>query len=154
MRRRRPATVTVTTRLRADAASVWDHARTMEGVNHELAPLVRMTVPRAAREKTLEDVELGATAFRSVLLAGRLVPFDLHALTLVEVRPGRGFLERSSSLLQQRWEHERTLVPDGAGTLLTDRVTFAPRVGSATVLAPVIEALFRHRHRRLAQRLG
>ena len=152
--RRRPATITVTSRLRADAARVWEHARTMDGVNHELAPFVRMTVPAAARGRTLEDVPLGERAFRSVLLAGRVLPFDLHDLTLVAVRPGRGFEERSTSLLQQRWDHERTIVPDGPGCLLTDRVTFEPRVGSARVLAPLVHALFAHRHRRVRRHLG
>ena len=150
----RAATITVTTRVAADTARVWAHARTMDGVNAELAPFVRMTVPAAARGLTLEDVVLGQVAIRSVLLAGRLVPFDRHDLVLERVDPGRGFHERSTSLLQRRWEHERTLVPDGAGTLVTDRVTFEPRVGSARLIAPVVAALFRHRHRHLARTFG
>ena len=148
------ATITVTSRVAAPIDAVWAHASSMAGVNLELGPLVRMTVPRAARGLSLEDAPLGDVAFRSVLLAFGVLPFDRHALRLVKVDPGRGFQERSTSLLQRRLDHDRTLVADGAGTLVTDRVTFAPRLGPAKPAAPLIEAIFRHRHRRLAQRFG
>lgn len=150
----KPATITVTSRVRAPAEAVWEHASSMAGVNLELMPLVRMTVPRDVRGKSLADVELGDVAFHSVLLAFGVLPFDRHALRLVRVDPGRGFSERSTSLLQRRWDHDRTLVADGEGTLVTDQVTFAPRVGPARPLAPVIRAIFRHRHQRLAHRFG
>lgn len=146
------ATFTVTSRVAAPVDAVWAHASSMDGVNLELAPLVRMTVPAAARGRALSDVPLGDVAFTSTLLAFRLVPFDRHALRLVRVDAGRGFAERSTSLLHRRWDHDRTLVPDGGGTLVTDQVTFAPRVGSARLLAPLVRALFHHRHRRLARR--
>jgi ligand-binding SRPBCC domain-containing protein len=148
------ATITVTSRVRAPVAAVWEHATTMAGVNLELMPLVRMTVPASARGKTLSDVELGSVAFHSVLLAFGVVPFDRHALCLVRVDANRGFQERSTSLLQKRWDHDRTLAADGEGTLVTDQVTFAPRIGPAKPVAPIIRAIFRHRHKRLAQRFG
>lgn len=151
---RSSATVTVTSRLAAPPAAVWAHAATMEGVNFELRPLVRMTVPEHARGKTLEEVELDAVAFHSLLLAGGVLPFDRHALRLTRVQPGRGFHERSTSLLHARWEHERTIVADGDGCLLTDRVTFEPRLGPAGLERPIVAALFRHRHERLTKRFA
>jgi ligand-binding SRPBCC domain-containing protein len=53
----------------------------------------------------------------------------------------------------RRWEHERTLEPIGdTGTRVTDRITLEPRLpGVGTVLARVLLAFFRHRHRRLAR---
>jgi hypothetical protein len=42
--------------LLATADEVWAHALTMQGVNEELAPWVRMTVPREAQTKNLRDV--------------------------------------------------------------------------------------------------
>jgi hypothetical protein len=111
----------------------------MEGVNEELMPLVRMTVPRRARGLTL---------------AGGVVPFDAHFLCL-EAIGERRFLERSSSLLQRVWEHERTVVPEGGGCRVTDRVTFEPRLpGAARLAGPLVERIFRHRHRRLVARFG
>ena len=127
----------------------------MEGVNAELRPLVRMTRPRRrARQDARRRRRSTTVAFHSILLAFGVLPFDRHALRLVRVDPGRGFHERSTSLLQRRWDHVRTLVADGEGTLVTDRVTFEPRLGPARLIAPLIEAIFRHRHRRLARRFG
>jgi hypothetical protein len=146
------ATVVVSTRLAATRHEVWRHARTMDGVNEELWPFVRMTVPRHARGLTLEDVPLGEPAFTSTLLAFGVLPIDRHRLTILRAERGRGFLERSSSLLQRTWEHERTLGDDGT---VTDRVTFASRLpGAERVARPVVHALFRHRHRRLSGRFG
>ena len=151
------AVVTVTTRVAAPPERVWAHARTMEGVNAELRPFVRMTVPSELRGLTIDDAPLGAVAFRSLLLAFGVVPFDRHALQLVRVDatpPRLGFLEQSTSSLQRRWEHERTIVGDGAGSLVTDRVVFEPRLGSARLVRPVVAALFRHRHKRLVALLA
>jgi ligand-binding SRPBCC domain-containing protein len=55
-------------------------------------------------------------------------------------------------LSMRRWEHERTLTPLDSGTLVRDRVTLQPRVpipGFASFLARVVDAFFKHRHRRL-----
>jgi ligand-binding SRPBCC domain-containing protein len=150
----RPATITVTSRVPADAHRVWAHARTMAGVNAELAPFVRMTVPRHLRGLTVDDAPLGEVAFRSLLLALGIVPFDRHDLRLTAVVPGRCFQERSTSLLQRRWDHDRTLTPDGADTIVTDHVTFAPRIGAARLARPLVKALFEHRHRRLRRLLA
>jgi ligand-binding SRPBCC domain-containing protein len=147
------AVVTVTSRVAASPQRVWAHASTMEGVNAELRPFVRMRVPREARGLTIADAPLGEVAFHSLLLAGGVLPFDRHDLRLVRVDatpPRLGFLEQSTSLLQRRWEHERTIVADGQGSLVTDRVVFEPRIGSARLVRPVVAALFRHRHRRLS----
>jgi len=148
------AVVTVTTRVRASPDRLWEHARTMAGVNRELRPFVRMSVPPDARGRTIDDAPLGEVAFRSLLLAFGVVPFDRHDLCLAEVHPGRGFRERSTSLLQRRWEHERTIVADGDGALVTDRVVVEPRVLPAGAVRPVVAALFRHRHRRLHALFG
>ena len=126
----------------------------MEGVNEELMPLVRMTVPRRARGLTLADLKLGVHEHTSYLLAGGVIPFDAHFLCL-EAIGERRFLERSSSLLQRVWEHERTVIPAGDGCRVTDRVTFEPRLpGAARLGGPLVERIFRHRHRRLVGRFG
>jgi ligand-binding SRPBCC domain-containing protein len=142
--------LTITTEVDAPRDAVWAHATTMEGVNDELRPLVRMTAPR---EGTIADLPLGEVAFRSVLLAGGLLPFDVHFLRLEERSEGR-FLERSHSLLQRRWEHERVVeaTPSG-GARVTDRLRIEPRLpGSAWLVQRMAWATFRHRHRRLARR--
>ena len=150
----RPASVVVSSRVSASVEDVWAHASTMDGVNAELAPFVSMSVPPAFRGVSLDEAPLGRVAFVSVLRLFGVVPFDRHALMLVSVSAPSGFSERSTSALQRRWDHDRTIVADGAGALVTDRVTFCPRVGPAWVVRPVVYALFRHRHRRLGRLVG
>ena len=140
-----------TTELPAPAATVWARVTTPEGVNHELAPWMRMTVPRAARGRTLDDVPLGERLGRSWILALRVLPFDYDDLTLVERGPGRRFLERSPMGSMRFWQHERRVEPRGeAACVVTDRLTFAPRIpGSGRLVRAIVERLFAHRHRRL-----
>jgi ligand-binding SRPBCC domain-containing protein len=76
---------------------------------------------------------------------------DYDDLVIVEIEPGRRFLERSSMATMKVWQHDRILDPDGDSTRVTDRLTFTPRRGVPKALVRVIvRALFRHRHRRLS----
>ncbi len=148
-------TITVSTHLLAGDEKVWAHVVSMEGVNYELTPWVRMSVPESARGLTLDLAPRGERAFFSWLLFLGLLPFDRHALTITEVDPGRRFLEDSTSVLQRSWRHERMIRPAARGCIVDDRVTFVPRValfGPATRL--FVEGIFRHRHRRLGARFG
>lgn len=142
--------------LSASTADVWASISTMPGVNYELLPLLRMTHPKAAAWTPLEEAPLGRCAFASYLLLLGVLPFDRHALTLVRVDRGQGFVEDSTSLLQRRWRHERRIAAraDG-GCVLTDELLFVPRLGLLTPLVRrIVEAIFRHRHRRLLRRFG
>lgn len=135
----------------ADPAAVWQRIVTFEGVNHELGPWMRMTAPADVRARGLENVVLGERICRSWVFLLGVIPFDYDDLTLVELEPGRRFLERSKMLSQRSWEHERTLEPAEGGTRVTDRLRFEPRLSVLGGLsARVIQATFAHRHRRLA----
>jgi ligand-binding SRPBCC domain-containing protein len=142
--------------LNASTDAVWASISTMPGVNYELLPLVRMTYPRAAAEAALEAAPLGSCAFASYLLLLGVLPFDRHALTLIRVDRGQGFVEDSTSLLQRRWRHERRIAPrPEGGCVLTDEILFVPRVGfAAPLVRRIVAAVFRHRHRRLLRRFG
>jgi len=43
----------------APAEEVWARAITPEGVNHELGPILRMTMPRGLRGMAIDDAALG-----------------------------------------------------------------------------------------------
>jgi ligand-binding SRPBCC domain-containing protein len=147
---RNPVEVVTASELRAPPAAVWARVASLDGVNHELGPWLRMTAPRGA-SLSLEEVPLGRRWFRSWILLLGVVPIDYDDLCIERLDPGSGFLERSTMLSARTWEHERTLQPlvDGV-TQVTDRVRFVPRLpGSARVHRAVIAAIFRHRHRRL-----
>jgi ligand-binding SRPBCC domain-containing protein len=147
--------VVTASEVRAPPETVWARVASLEGINHELGPWMRMTAPRGA-ELTPEGVPLGRRWFRSWILLFGLIPFDYDDLCIERIDPGRGFLERSKMLSARSWEHERTLQPlEDGGTRLTDRVAFAPRMaGTARIHRAVITAIFRHRHRRLKQFFG
>ena len=139
------------------AADVWARAVSEEGINHELSPILRMTMPRGLRGKTIDDVEVGVPLGRSWILLGRVLPVDYDDLCLAELEPGRRFLERSRTATFDPWQHERIVEPVGeASCRVTDRLSFElkPRMaripGSARMATAIVRFLFRHRHRRLA----
>jgi ligand-binding SRPBCC domain-containing protein len=131
---------------------VWERVTTFEGVNDELMPIVGMTAPAAMRRIDPATVPIGRPWFRSWILLFGVLPFDWDHLRLVSVEPGRGFHEDSTMLSQRRWVHERRLDPVEGGCRVTDRIAFEPRLEFlGALLRPVFEAVFRHRHRRLAR---
>jgi ligand-binding SRPBCC domain-containing protein len=148
------------TRLAADAQAVWDFVTTPAGINAEFQPWMRMTVPRRLRTMRLDDVELGVRICRSWVLLFGVVPLEYDDIVLVERGPGLRFLERSSTLVADTWQHERTVEPRGAGCELVDqlwlelRPALARVPGSAALVRRVVPVIFDHRHRRLAARFG
>ena len=156
----RPVEFECSSVLSAPADEVWRHATSMRGVNDELGPWVRMTYPpQLASLADADESMLGTVVFHSWLLAGGRLPFDRHALRLVEIETrddGGAFVEESTSRLQSRWRHERDVVAVGDGRcLVTDRLTVVPRVPLARPLVGLIVPwLFTRRHRRLVERFG
>jgi hypothetical protein len=152
MRRRAEARVAST--LDAEPATVAEWALSAEGINDELSPWLRMTVPRGADGLDLHSLRPGPVG-RSWLLAFGLVPVDYDQIGLVRLDPLAGFLERSTMLSQRHWEHERTIVSGGVGTVIVDRIAWEPRPRvPGALLRPLFAAFFRHRHRRLRHRFG
>jgi hypothetical protein len=136
-----------------DVEQTTERAVSPEGINHELAPLLRMTMPRGLRGATIDDVAVGEPLGRAWILLFGFLPVDYDDLALAELEPGRRFLERSSLLSLRSWQHERRVEPLGADiSMLTDRLTFEPRIpGTRGLARRVIAFLFRRRHRRMAE---
>jgi ligand-binding SRPBCC domain-containing protein len=153
--------VTRSVALASPAERVWEHATRIEGVNAELRPILRMTVPRNLRGATIDDLEVGVPAGRSWLLLGGVLPVDYDDLCLAELDPPRRFLERSRMATMSLWQHERTVAPrDDGSSALTDTLTFRLRrplaavPGMEALAARIVGALFSHRHRRLVAMHG
>ena len=141
----------------AEAAAVWSRIVDPDGINHEMRPWMTMTMPSRAAGLSIDTIPLGRPVGRAWLRLFGLVPFDFDHLTIVELDAGRRFLERSTMLSMRSWEHERTLTPVAGGTQVHDRVTFQPRLpvpGLGFVLTHVVDAFFKHRHRRLRTHFG
>lgn len=146
----------VSSRLAAAAADVWAFATTAAGVNEELMPIARMTIPRGLVDFAIAHVVAPQQLGRSWLLLGGLIPFDYDDIGIAEIGPGFSFSERSTMLSQREWEHDRAVEPLGEqACTVTDRIRFVPRVpGIAPLMRPVFLRVFRHRHRRLRRRFG
>jgi hypothetical protein len=144
----------VSSALAASPSDLWNHAASASGVNREFRPLLRMTFPPGV-EAFAETWEPGKRLCRSWILLFGVLPLDYDDLTLVEVDPGRRFLERSSMLTQRVWEHERRIDPIAGGCRVTDRVRFVPKI---TPLGPIYRAVFARifafRHWNLRQVFG
>ena len=151
-----PAYVEQSSLVAAQAEEVWARALTPEGINHELSPVLRMTMPRSLSGMAIDDAPIGERLGRSWILLFGFLPVDWDDLCLAELEPGRRFLERSTMLSMRSWQHERIVEPGGVEqTTVSDRLTFELRrplawiPGSHRFAAAVVHRLFRHRHRRL-----
>ncbi|MGW5525087.1 hypothetical protein [Gordonia sp. NPDC003950] len=155
-----PQRVTRRTVIAAAPDRVWERVASMDGINAELMPYLRMVLPRRHRGKTIADVEPGVRIGKVWLLYGGFLPLDYDDLTIAELRPGIGFRERSSMLTMTSWRHDRTLTPispsspdSPEATEVLDEVAFLPRL-PLRPLSPVLRwfvgHLFRHRHARLS----
>ncbi len=137
---------------------VWARVTTPAGINDELAPWMRMTIPRRWDGASLADVEPPSVLGRSWVLLFGVIPFDYDHLGIDELGE-RSFRERSTMLSARRWQHERWVEPDegcaGVGCVVRDRLEFLPRrlivavPGGAKLHRAIVTAMFAHRHRRL-----
>lgn len=144
----------VSSELAVSPEQAWRHAVDPAGVNSEFWPLLRMTFPRDLEDLTT-GWQPGEVRFRSWLLLLGVFPVEYDDVVLVEVEPGRRFLERSSMGTQRLWEHERIIEPTSTGCRLTDRVRFVPRLSIlGPLLRPVFRGVFRLRHRNLRARFS
>lgn len=145
----------VRTTISAQPDDVWRRVTTPAGINDELRPVMRMTIPASMKGKTIADVAPGSHLGRSWLLLLGLVPFDYDDIAIAELEPDRRFVERSSMLSMKCWEHERTITPAAGGCELRDRVAFELRSplslvpGLARLLCRLLRRFFQHRHRRV-----
>lgn len=148
--------VHASSRLGAPAERVWAECTAAEGINYELMPIVRMTIPGGADTLSVGDVRDGQHVGRSWLLLGGLLPFDYDDITIERVEPGRAFHEDSTMLSQRSWRHHRAVEPAGEGVCtVTDTVEFVPRLPvPVRLLELVFGQTFAHRHRRLRRRYG
>ena len=145
----------IASRLEANADEVWDRATTPEGINDELRPLMRMTVPAGFTSLEPDRIELGEPIGRSWVLLGGVLPFDYDDITLVELEPGRRFVERGRMLSQRMWQHVRSVEPVDGGSVIRDAVAWEPKLPvSGRALRPLFATIFRHRHRRLRRHFG
>ena len=127
----------------------------MEGVNAELSPLVRMTAPEAFSARGILEWPVKRQLFSSWILLFGFLPIDRHRFFFAAINPDEGFSERSTSWTNKRWCHDRTVVQLESGCRVTDTVKFRSRMPFLDVLLkPTYLLVFRWRHRNLRRRYG
>ena len=129
--------------LSASPADVWEFVTTPEGINYELMPIMRMTLPPALKGIKISDVVLGEKLGRSWFLLFGVIPFDYDDITVAEVDPGRRFKEMSKMLSIKDWQHERIVEPlDDGGCEVQDnlaaQVPFPKRFGKTSEFAELV----------------
>lgn len=145
-------TFSKTSEVLAPVDKVWGRLITQEGINHEMRPYLKMTMPKSFRGKSIGDVSPGTHVGKSLLLLFGVIPFGYDDITIAQIQPGRMFREESAMTGMRTWIHLRTLEPVGERTMVTDAITVVPRLpipGLGRLLGAVIGAFFWHRHRRL-----
>jgi ligand-binding SRPBCC domain-containing protein len=141
--------------LATPADTVWASITSPAGINYELMPLMRMTMPEGLGGATLDDVPLRNLLGRSWILLGGLIPVEYDDLTITERGPGHRFFEQSRMLTQKQWWHERFVEPLPGGCRVVDRLHWQGRVAPfGRLYAAIVPRLFRHRHQRLRTRFG
>lgn len=127
----------------------------MAGINAELSPITMTHPPTMAHLPTpLPQELLGQRLFTSTLKLGP-VPFDRHRLVLTELDDGHHFQEDSTTLLNRRWRHRRTVRATAAGCEVHDRLEVEPRVpGAGAVTRWLVGRIFDRRHRYLVATFG
>lgn len=144
-------------KLPVSAAALWGHVTTAQSINDELFPWLRMTVPEALRDGSIDQMPVGRYLGRSWLLVFGALPIDFDDITLAEVGPGFRFKEASRMLGFRTWIHERIILDIGDGCEVHDKLTFELRSptqwlpGWSKLIRVVLKFLFRHRHARLSR---
>lgn len=150
-----PVTFSIETQLSCSVAAAWAHAASVRGVRAELAPVLSMTFPPGVETLDGQSVPLGRRLCRSWLLLFGILPVEFDDLTIMELEPERRFLERSQMASLRVWCHERLVTDVGGRARVKDRLAAEPRSGvPPELVALLVQALFRHRHRRLRALFG
>lgn len=135
--------------LPANPACLSSDLLCMSGVNYELSPILKMSVPEKWATTSISDWPINEELFSSKVLFFGFIPIDLHSFTFLFVNTS-GFKESSKTLINSVWSHERTISNNGSGAIVSDVIYFKSKLGFLGYLfKPVSQAIFAHRHKRL-----
>jgi ligand-binding SRPBCC domain-containing protein len=141
------------THLGVSPTEVWIWMTSVDGISKEMAPFLHMSSPKGISSLASVAFQPGERLFRSWITLFGIIPFGYSDLTLVQLKEGQGFIEQSPMGTMRFWRHERSIVPQDSGCILTDELTFEPRL-AGWLTSQIVYYFFKHRHRRLVQFLG
>ena len=140
--------------VRASRSEVWAAMSSVDGMNREVSPFVRMTDSTHGAHFDTEPWRVGAPVLWQLLFG--FIPVDRHRVELVALPDAGGFRESSSSWWHRVWRHEHTLLDHpGGGCVVRDEVQIEPRLGLLDpFIAFGVRRTFRGRHQYLRRRFG
>lgn len=139
----------VSSRLSVQPDKFWGE-QSIATVNVELSPWIYMSAPAAWQSLRLKEWDGSGQLFRSWVLLFGLIPVDCHTFGTIDLSQHMKFVERSSSLFNNIWQHERIAKTVPGGGEVIDKVSFTPRVRwLSPVLRTIYVLVFQHRHAKL-----
>lgn len=118
--------LTFSTHLLASPDEVWAWMTSFDGISKEMAPYMRMSVPRGVTDLSSVTITPGKPLFRSWIPLFGIIPFDFSDLTLESLEPGVGLVEQSPMGSMRLWRHARRIEAASTGCILIDELTFEP----------------------------
>lgn len=149
-------TLTFSTPLNAPQQVVWEWATSVQGIQNEMMPLMKMTMPKSVTSLSEVEPTLNEPLFRSWILLLGIIPVDYSYVTLIEYESGQSFVEESRMGQFRLWRHARRVDvcetnPDAC--VIHDTLTFQPKCLIAINIW-MVNTLFKHRHRQLKKRFN
>lgn len=141
--------IEITTSLPVSPRLLASDLLTMQGVNFELSPILKMTCPQNWAAKPISQWPENCELFTSKILMCGFFPVDLHRFKFQSVHC-MGFKESSRSLFNSHWSHERTILKTNSGAEVKDVILYENKLGILGYLfMPLYKSVFSHRHKRL-----
>lgn len=143
---------TIESRFQVPAETLARDLLNIAAVNSELKPYFKMTAPSNWMQRDVRKWPTDKALFKSLILLFGRIPIDLHYFQLAEVLP-LGIRERSTTLMNRSWHHDRIIEPLEKGCRLRDTVRIEPRLKAIRPIAAMAyKAVFEHRHRQLRKK--
>ena len=141
--------------IKVEKEDLVKHSFSMEGVNFELFPWIRLTYPKGSYLFKKNIKPPGQFLFRSLTLFLGIVPIDLHSFYFYSLDFDGHFVEMSNSLVFKQWNHTRIISSIDGGSLLEDYLEFSPRLVLFRKLVKfLINRVFLHRHNKIKKKFG
>lgn len=143
---------TISSLVKKEIQEVSSELLTMKGVNYELMPLIRMSMPPDHLSKSIVKWPVGSVIFTSTVFLFGIIPVDKHKFRLVKTDQF-GIEERSTALSNLEWNHLRQITHTNEHTEISDVVEFKPILQiSGYFMLPIYKSIFKHRHKRIMKK--
>lgn len=137
----------VWTRFHAPPAEVWRLKTDPAALRRELRPLALRVADPEGLHRALDQGQVGA-------FAASVAPLGLSwPLEVLEVQPGRFFVERSQNALFHLFEHRHQVEAAADGSRYLDDLLLSPKGPWPLVSVDLVRRFFVRRHRLAARQL-